>query len=178
MHCWDTTRTAILLNITVQWIDTGQLIFHHENAGLFLVLYQHSFGEGSQDFFVAGKHIPPLAFLLLREETCNVRECCELSGGTGGTAGESSVGDQRSPSQEAANIWAGRSSGPKQHVHHGSTVTLLASKKGVPVGRRHRSLSEIGADSYLFPSPAQGAEEDIPLCSQKHTEEGTTCLGC
>lgn len=58
-----------------------------------------------------------------------MRECCELSGGTGGTAGESSLGDQWSPSQEAANTWTGRSSGPKQHVHHRSTVTLLASKK-------------------------------------------------
>lgn len=121
-------------------------MFHHENAGLFLVLYRHSFGEGSQDFFVAGKHIPPLAFLLLQEETCNVRECCELSGGTGGTAGESSLGDQRSPSQEAANIWAGRSSGPKQHVHHGSTVTLLASKKGCLSG------GGTGASARLVPT--------------------------
>lgn len=76
--------------------------------------------------FVAGKHIPPLA-LILWEEMCDARECCELSGGTEGTAAESPLGDQWSPSQEAGNSWAGRSSGPKQHGHHRSTVTLQTS---------------------------------------------------
>lgn len=74
-----------------------------------------------------------------------MREHCELSGGTGGTTGESSLGDLWSPSREAANIWAGSSSGPKQHIHHRGSVTLLASK--------NKCLSERGTEASVRLAP-------------------------
>lgn len=155
------TRTAILLNIMVQWTDTGQLIFHHENAGLFLVVYQHSFGG---DFV----HIPPLA-LLLQEEMCNVRECCELSGGTE-TLQEKApwvmsglCRRQKHLGREEFRPKAAHS--PQEHCN------TAGQQKRVPVRKRHRSLSKIGAHSYLFPSLAQWAEENILLCSHKQSPQ-------
>lgn len=117
-----------------------------------------------------------------------MRESRELFGVTGGTVGEgshqvpsaltegepgSSGGAQRPP-QTLGQI------GDRAQSSMFTTETLQhcwPAKMNVPLGERHRNLSEIGAGSYFFPIFAQQGEEDIPLCSQ-YQQEGTSFLGC